>query len=678
MSVRLLSGEPAAPVGYARALLDMNFDDVRSDLEALFSTSNPAWPSDYGNYAPFMIRLAWHCAGSYRTSDGRGGCRGGRIRFEPERSWDDNTNLEKAIKLLEPIKYKYGVGLSWGDLIILAGNTAIASMGGPVLGFCAGRVDDVDGTWSLPLGAGPSGPSTLEQKTLFPCGDFNNSEQGACTTDSGLGTGTVGLIYVNPEGPQRNGKPADSALDIRNVFARMAMNDSETVSLVGGGHAFGKVHGACPNGAGTPPRDDALNPWPGLCGTGKGEDTFTSGLEGPWSSTPTEWSNEYFQNLLNYTWEPYQNRAGGHQWQIQDSGARARRVAPKAHGDGVVPIQMLTSDVAFLHDKTYLQLVKDFAYDISSLENAFAHSWYKLTTRDMGPVERCAANPSANTPTARPWQAALPPTPPALPDFKAVAADVRRILEPGRAPNFVHLAWACASSFRVTDYLGGCDGARLRFSPLKDAPGHFSVEEAMRLLRPIQKRYTALSWADLIVLSAQVSLEESGALPMPFCGGRTDAEGPSESDAYLLPRIAGRSNDTLATFRDWFMVMGLSDREVVALLGGVHSLGEMKRPFSGAWTADPESFDNSYFATLAGERWVSYTSPDGEPMYKAEGKALFMQQTDMFLLEDEHLRSIVSEYAANSAVFLAEFAAAWTQLIVADRFDGPTDRKSVV
>uniref|UniRef100_A0A7S4SPD2 Plant heme peroxidase family profile domain-containing protein n=1 Tax=Alexandrium monilatum TaxID=311494 RepID=A0A7S4SPD2_9DINO len=354
---------PELPV-YDEALRRLDLTAVMQDLEQLMTTSQDCWPADYGHYGPLFVRLAWHCSGSYRNTDGHGGCAGGRQRFEPERSWADNTNLDKARALLWPIKEKYGDGLSWGDLFTLAGTTAIYSMGGPVTEYCAGRLDSPDGTDSLDLGPSP------QQERYAPC-----KVNGTCTKP--LGSTTVGLIYLNPEGPvvekpdgswAPDPNPAGSARDIRDAFGRMGMNDSETVALIGGGHAFGKTHGACPLGAGPPPLEDPTNPWPGMCGSGKGKDTFTSGFEGPWSTRPTSWDNEFFRFLRSNTWEKHLGPGGHWQWRV--AGAKGE----------LAGIMRLTSDVALLHDDKYAAIVEEYADNPQAFDEAFSAAWFKLTT----------------------------------------------------------------------------------------------------------------------------------------------------------------------------------------------------------------------------------------------------------------------------------------------------------
>eukprot|EP00929_Paragymnodinium_shiwhaense_P083057 TRINITY_DN440_c0_g1_i2.p1 TRINITY_DN440_c0_g1~~TRINITY_DN440_c0_g1_i2.p1 ORF type:complete len:418 (+),score=69.34 TRINITY_DN440_c0_g1_i2:71-1324(+) len=360
---------------YDKALSELNLEDVMDDLEALMTHSQDCWPADYGHYGPLFIRMAWHCAGTYRTSDGMGGCAGGRQRFEPERSWEDNVNLEKARALIAPIKMKYGDGLSWGDLMVLAGTAAIRQMGGPATQFCAGRIDAPDGTESLPLG-----PSKQQEK-VAPC-----DKDGNCGAP--LGATHVGLIYVNPEGPVTEladgshvpvPDPAKSAVEIRDVFARMGMNDTETVALVGGGHAFGKCHGACPRSAGFPPKENIDHPWIGRCGTGKGADAVGSGLEGPWTTTPTKWSNEFFTALRDYEWEKYFGPGGKWQWRVKGA------TGPMAN------VMRLTTDIAFVHDDAYKTIVDKFATDISTLNGAFDAAWFKLTHRGgrWSPAKKC-------------------------------------------------------------------------------------------------------------------------------------------------------------------------------------------------------------------------------------------------------------------------------------------------
>ena len=427
----------------------VNYEDVMKDLEQVMVESKDFWPADYGNYGPLFVRLAWHNSGSYRTSDGRGGVDGARQRFEPERSWPDNTNLDKARALLWDIKYKYGPDLSWGDLFVLAGDTAIRSMGGHILGFCGGRVDAMDGSESIQLG-----PSTIQEE-LFPC-----QKNGDCVEP--LGSNTVGLIYVNPEGHQANGDPVESSKDIRDVFRRMDMNDTETVALIGGGHAVGKSHGACPKGPGPSPAEDPFNPWPGNCGDGKLTNAFTSGMELPWTTRPTHWDTEYYHNLLNYNWTRIRGPGNHIQWTPQVIGDQILPTAVSADGTKNETIGLLTSDVALIHDKAYLEIVRMFAENRDRFDTMFAHAWYKLVTRDMGPRSRCINSDTA--PVSQDWQNGLPDRTESPPDFTEVRERIMNLLDSDNTAygQFTRLAWQCASSFRVTDYQGGCNGARLR------------------------------------------------------------------------------------------------------------------------------------------------------------------------------------------------------------------------
>jgi len=377
---------------FPQAVQNLDFAAVKRDVKRLLEDSQEFWPADYGNYAGLFIRLSWHSAGSYRISDGRGGGDGGRMRFDPERSWDDNTNLDKARRILWPIKQKYGLGLSWADLMILAGTVAIEDRGGVTLGFCWGRTDDESGEDSILLG-----PSK-EQEVLFPCDSENN---GFCVAP--FGAVALETIYVNPSGPGGSHDPAASAESIRDVFGRMGMNDSETVALIGGGHTLGKTHGACPLGAGPAPDEDPNDPWPGNCGTGIGNDSFTTGFEGPWTSNPIDWDNQYFKNLISFNWTLGDSPGGNMQWFAEDADP-----APAAFGDGEQPIMMLTSDIALINDESYLAIVNEFADDLDAFNAAFAAAWYKLTTRDSGPAERCLG---PDVPPPQPFQNPLPPPP---------------------------------------------------------------------------------------------------------------------------------------------------------------------------------------------------------------------------------------------------------------------------
>ncbi|KAG2448406.1 hypothetical protein HYH02_006298 [Chlamydomonas schloesseri] len=677
------------------AVAKLDLAAVKADLKALMTDSQDWWPADWGHYGPLFVRQAWHCAGSYRTSDGRGGCDGGRQRFDPERSWDDNTNLNRAKTLLWPIKQKYGAGLSWGDLIILAGDVAISSMGGPVLGFCGGRIDDLDGYESLPLGPSP------EQEALMPC-----PVQGDCK--SPLGQNTLGLIYVNPEGPMGKPVPEESAPQIRAVFGRMGMDDAETVALIGGGHAFGKAHGACPSGPGPSPAEQPEAPWPGTCGDGKGNNTFTSGFEGPWTTTPTAWGNQYFQNLLDYNWEVHVGPGGHHQWRPKAKDAQSKAPPPG--------VMMLTTDVALLHDPDYLELVKTYAANLTALEFKFKHAWYKLVTRDMGPVTRCLG---PDVPPPQPFQAPLPPPPPGpAPDYAALARDIARALRrpsPAAEPDtvggkpyygalFATLAWQCASSYRETDYAGGCNGARIRFAPQKDWPENAYMDSVLAVLEPLKAAHagTTLSTADLIVLAGTVALQQALAeaeaeqqqapgcnrgggkgllqlqgstctasgVRLRFCGGRVDAPEGEHAAQVQPPRVLANK---ILQVRDNARVMGLSMREAVALAARPRSPSQQRRlGYSGSWTHTPSHLSNQYFKVLLDETWLRTNSSEGlEEFAAAGGTGLFMTPTDLAIKWDAEMLAIAQEFATDNKAFLQTFASAWSGLMNADRFDGP-------
>ncbi|KAI9360814.1 heme peroxidase [Zopfochytrium polystomum] len=639
----------------------VDYAAVKVDIVKALTSSQDSWPSDFGNYGPFWIRLAWHCSGSYRLSDGRGGCDGGRIRFNPERSWPDNTNLDKALNLLQPLKLKYGDAISWGDLIVLAGTTAIESMGAPVLGFCGGRIDDANGADSFTLGPSP------EQAEIANC-----ALNGNCTFP--LGPTTVGLIYVNPEGHLASGDPNSSIDDIRQSFGRMGMDDRETVALIGGGHAFGKVHGACPTGAGPSPLEDPTNPWPGTCGSGplkgKGNNTFTSGFEGPWTVTPTKWTNDYFKNLVDFDWVIFDGPGGHKQWK------------PEAKAGGPTPpsfIRMLTSDIALLRDEKYLNLAKEYAANITSLENDFKHAWYKLVSHDMGPASRCVG---PLVPPPQPFQLPLPASSGKQPDIHGVRRAIKDLLftngadktPSGKSYNgalFVTLACQCASTFRNTDHAGGCNGARIRLSPEKDLPSNKGLDQVIATLKPVQDAYPDLTTADLIVVAAQVALETAGADLPSFVGGRVDLpqEAIDREASKLLPRTY--ISDPIVAMRDDWRVKGLTVRQGVALAGRLRSpTHQTNTGFSGSYGGDPSTLSNALFKTLLSESWTRSQVP-GE--YTAVGKSgVYVTVSDLAMVWDAESKAVVQEFAASQKAFLDAFSDAWTTLVYADF---PTGKK---
>ncbi|KAJ3073082.1 hypothetical protein HDU98_002288 [Podochytrium sp. JEL0797] len=620
----------------------IDYSSVKADIKQMFTNSTAFWPADYGNYAPLMIRLAWHCSGSHRQSDGRGGCDGARIRFNPEHSWPDNVNLDKALRLLTPVKDKHPE-ISWGDLIVLTGNTAIESMGGPTMGFCGGRVDATDGNASILLGP------TAQQEQDQPC-----LVNGNCTLP--FGPTTIGLIYVNPEGPMANPDPVGSALQIRTIFGNMGFNDSETVALIGGGHAFGKTHGACKTGAGPSPLEDPTNPWPGTCGVngtamfGKGENTFSSGFEGAWSTTPTVWSNQYFTNLLGFNWTLFMGPGGHNQWKPSES------VAPD--------VRMLTADVALLHDVDYLGWVKTYAGDVGKLQTDFAAAWYKLTTEDMGPQGRCV---NSDAPPAQAFQNPVPAPPAKLANFTDVSAAVGKLFvgKPEVVAQVVDLAYQCASTFRATDYRGGCNGARIRFEPEKGYPENRGLDTVLTALEPVKAQFgDALTWADLIAVAGKVALVQAGVVGVDVSVGRSDAMDGSASKSFP-PRNYYTSVEVQVA--DDATVRGLSVYEAVALAGRPRSsVLQVARGLKGSYAPDlVGNITNAYFQLLLSEKWVNVEGAPG--VLQAEGKKdVFMMDTDVALLNVPAFKAVVVEFAANQTSFTTQLAGAWSYLMNAD------------
>ena len=720
---------------HAEAMKNINFDEVKRDLKDLIESTkqgytgnlNPMkyvmhWPPDYDTYAPLFIRLAWHASGSYRKSDGRGGADGGRQRFEPERSWPDNTNLDKARWLLRDIKSMYGQGLSWGDLIVLAGNAAIESLGGPeIIDFCGGRIDDFDGAESMWLG-----PSEKQEK-YFPCkmptgaDNPSNSTNGACQAP--LGSTTVGLIYVNPEGPLNleSGKndpdPVGSAGEIRRTFSAMGMDDRETVALIGGGHTIGKTHGACKDGPGDAPNINPEDPWKGTCGEGENEGkldfTFTSGFEFPWVTRPDTWTNEYFRNLINHKddWVliPRNETPGGkHEWKLKET----IKNRPMARNPDFVKnkdsdkqhIGMLTSDMALIRDGSYRKFTDEFSKDEKEFNRAFEDAWYKLTTRDMGPWSRCI-NKDKGDVTPKQWQHNI--------DFNdnAMSLDVDEIdyifvdlIDGKMEGQYARLAWHCMATFRSSDYLGGCNGGIVT----TDDKMLQKAESALKKYRD-EKLASKISMADLIILAGNIDIKEMGGNEMDMCYGRTDVSDKTDVSyrQSLIPNqiLSIRANldedqenrkikaHHLENFID---LMGLTLEEYSAIHGAGYAIGPGKnsdgdkctglfcfrdggdgiRPLSGDRSA---KLSNAFFKHITDtiHSWGKVPNDATGCHPSKNDSSLCMYDVDFQFLDSRNtkLHAIAERYAADEELFKENFANAWTKLASADLFDGPFKHK---
>jgi catalase/peroxidase HPI len=674
--------------GYVEAAQNLDWNAVKADIENVLTTSQDWWPTDYTgeheHYGGFIIRLAWHCAGSYRRLDGRGGCDGSRIRFDPERSWEDNANLEKARQLLWGVKERWGLGLSWSDLIVLAGTVAIESMGGPVMGFCPGRIDASDGSMSFAMGTNEPG-STPEQLELFPCavpGNCQFSESGAMN---------IGLIYVDAAGPMGVPTPnAEAADHIRQTFERMGMNDSETVALTGGGHAFGKCHGACPEGHGPSPQADPILSWPGLCPGSPPENVFTSGFHGAWTENPTVWDNKYFEYLQEdidnsnpFTLD--ESPAGAPQW-VQNG---FQRQDPNG-----LQLIMLTADLALARGGRYEAYVTQFAQDQSALDHAFMHAWYKLVTRDMGPYARCIK--TDDLPEEQPWQFPLPSPPPASkhPNWDRVANHIRDLMQvssDAMSPDFVNgaasytaifadLAYQCSSSFRVTDWLGGCNGARIMHPPGNTFADNQEVVKAIDILQQVKDKFgEGLTWADLIVFAGQVAIEDAATaggvsdVELDFCPGRSDApDGAAWEDLYPINFNETTPTQIMMVFRERATLAGLTVEEAVALQARPRSVVlQQARGYSGSWTSNTNLVSNRYFRELLTNDWVSSESPTGLPEWSSGD--MWMTNMDMAIAWDGTLRHFAQLFSSDPEHFMTVFTSAWTKMMINDRFDGPVD-----
>ena len=693
-------GPESNPMGqnfnYAEAFASLDLAAVKKDIEQVLTTSQDWWPADYGHYGPFMIRMAWHSAGTYRVADGRGGADGGQQRFEPLNSWPDNANLDKARRLLWPVKQKYGRNLSWADLMILAGNVSLESMGFETFGFAGGREDD----WEADLVYwGP-------EKVMLATSDQDDSRySGDRELESPLAAVQMGLIYVNPEGPDGNPDPLASAQDVRETFGRMAMNDEETVALVAGGHAFGKMHGAhrpdkCvgvePSAAGV--AQQGLG-WKNSCGKGHSEDTVTSGLEGAWTVTPAQWSINYLQNLFAFEWKQVRSPGGGIQWIPTDPNAA--NMVPDAHipGKRHAPV-MTTADLALKADPEYRKIARRFLDNPQEFEDAFARAWFKLTHRDMGPRARYVG-------TEVPAEVLIWQDPVPAADYQMIGAqDVKALKDAiikSEVPNtaLVKAAWASASSFRSTDMRGGANGARIRLAPQKDWPANDPAELAQVLtaLEKIQQdfngsgRSSKVSLADLIVLGGAVGVEQAAkkagyAVEVPFIPGRTDATAEmtdADSFRWLEPAADGFRNyyDNRALLSPADMLIDkantltLTAPEMTVLLGGMRAMGANTGGSGhGVFTDRAGELSNDYFANLL-DMSVEWSKSNSEPgIYEGrDRKSGNVKWTatpvDLVFGSNSELRSVAEVYASEDGKkkFVADFVAAWSKVMTLDRFD---------
>ncbi|MEO1167970.1 MAG: catalase/peroxidase HPI [Pseudomonadota bacterium] len=674
---------------YAEAFKSLDYDALKADLTALMTDSQPWWPADYGHYGPFFIRMTWHAAGTYRVSDGRGGGGEGQQRFAPLNSWPDNGNLDKARRLLWPIKKKYGNAISWSDLLLLTGNVAIESMGGPTFGFAGGRPD----TWE-PQRDIYWGTEELWVNQGSPT-RINPDEGKALETP--LAAIQMGLIYVNPEGPGGEPDIMGSARDIRETFSRMAMNDEETVALTAGGHTFGKAHGAGDASlVGADPEassgaDIAAQGfgWHNRHGSGLGPDAITSGIEGPWTNTPDTWSENYFRLLLDYEYELVKSPAGANQWQPIDQ--KEEDMAPDAHDPSKkVPTMMTTADMAMKTDPEYLKISERFREDHEAFKDAFARAWFKLLHRDMGPKSRYLGPEAPDEDLI--WQDNVPagttPSDSDVADFKSA------ILDSGLSVSqLVKAAWASASTFRASDYRGGANGARVRLAPQKDWPVN-DPDELSTTLTKIGELRGNLSMADAIVLAGSAAVEKAAKdaghdVTVPFTGGRGDAtEEQTDADSfdYLEPKAdafrnylsAKHSVPTEELMLDRASLLDLTIAEMTALVGGLRVLGANTGGSAhGVFTDRVGQLTNDFFVNLLdmGTAWeVVDTSEDEEFVGndRASGEQKWTAtRTDLVFGSNSQLRAVSEVYAADDAgdKFVSDFIAAWTKVMNADRFD---------
>ncbi len=685
--------DPLAPgFNYAEEFKKLDLEALRKDLAALMTDSQEWWPADYGHYGPFFIRMAWHSAGTYRVTDGRGGAGYGTLRFAPLNSWPDNANLDKARRLLWPLKQKYGQKISWADLMVLTGNVALETMGFKTFGFAGGRPDvwepQEDIYW---------GPETEWLGDKRYTGDRQLADP--------LGAVQMGLIYVNPQGPNGKPDPLASARDIRETFARMAMNDEETVALIAGGHTFGKAHGAAtpdghvgPEPEGAPLEEMALG-WKNSFGKGNGADTITSGLEGAWSSTPTRWSNEYLKNLWNYEWELTQSPAGAHQWTPKNGAAKD--TVPDAHDASKRHAPMMfTSDIALKVDPAYAKITKRWLDNPAEFADAFAKAWYKLTHRDMGPYSRCLGPHVA---PAQIWQDPVPSVDHILIDSADIEALKKTLLASGlTTAQLVSTAWASAASYRGSDKRGGANGARIRLAPQKDWEVNQPAELAkvLAVLEKVQAIFNAaqtsgkkVSLADLIVLGGCAAVEAAAAkagtpVKVPFHPGRTDAtQAMTDTESVALLELKydgfrnylGRKLDRPAAENlvDRAQLLTLTPPEMTVLVGGMRVLETtVLFPGLGVLTKQPGALTNDFFVHLLDQSVVWEKAKICEHFFEGRDSKTGQVKwnataVDLVFGSNSQLRALSEVYASTDGKtkFVHDFVAAWTKVMNLDRFD---------
>ncbi|MBV9527699.1 catalase/peroxidase HPI [Sphingomonas sp.] len=673
-----------ADFNYAEAFKKLDYQALKTDLTALMTDSQPWWPADYGHYGPFFIRMAWHAAGTYRTADGRGGANSGQQRFAPLDSWPDNGNLDKARRLLWPIKQKYGENISWADLFILAGNVAIESMGGPVFGFGGGRPDVFEPERDIYWGSEDKWVNEGVQTRIAP-------EHGLAELEGPLAAIQMGLIYVNPEGPGGNPDPLQSARDIKATFERMAMNHEETVALTAGGHTFGKAHGngdastlgKAPSGA-----DLAAQGFGWVSGEehgGIGEHTVTSGIEGSWVNTPTQWSENYFRLLLDYEYELVRSPAGAQQWQPVNQKEEDK--APAAWDPNKrVPTMMTTADMALREDPELRAISKKFRNDHEAFKDAFARAWFKLCHRDMGPKARYLGPEVPKEDLI--WQDPIPAgSKPADADIAAVKA---KIADSGlTVSQLIKTAWASASTYRKSDHRGGANGARIRLAPQKDWDVN-EPAELTKVLSTLDGLRGNLSMADAIVLGGVVGLEKAGARNVPFLGGRGDATAEQtdadsfdvmEPEADAFRNYVGKKSLSVKTeemMLDRASLLGLSVPEMTVLVAGLRVLGANHGERGhGHFTKRPGQLTNDFFTNLLDMTnvWKSVDGSNDEE-YVATDRAGGHEKwratrADLIFGSNAELRAVCEVYAQKGGQekFVTDFVEAWTKVMNADRFD---------